>query len=76
MDASERADPAGDGDTAPLDVVAEEQAWDEAMHQALNLAKSEGKVPGAVDQTVQDAHASTLDWRALLRRYMTDAVPA
>ena len=30
----------------PVDVAAEEQAWDEAMHQALNIARAEGKVPG------------------------------
>ena len=70
--------PAGSGDDAgagqgPPDVSAEEQAWDEAMHQALNLAKAQGKAPGAVEETVRDAHRSTLDWRSLLRRYMTDA---
>ena len=43
------------------------------MHQALNLAKAEGKAPGGVEETVKGAHASMLDWRALLRRYMTDA---
>jgi len=58
---------------APPDVSAEEQAWDEAMHQALNLAKAQGKTPGAVEETIRDAHRSTLDWRTLLRRYMTDA---
>ena len=58
---------------APPDVSAEEQEWDEAMHQALNLAKAQGKAPGAVEETVRDAHRSTLDWRSLLRRYMTDA---
>ena len=70
--------PAGSGNDAgagqaPADVSAEEQAWDEAMHQALNLAKAQGKAPGAVEETIRDAHRSTLDWRSLLRRYMTDA---
>ncbi len=51
----------------------EAEAWDEAMHQALSLAKAEGRVPGGVEETVRDAHASRLDWRTLLRRYMTDA---
>ena len=60
---------------APLDVNAEEQAWDEAMHQALNLAKAQGLAPGAVEEAIRDAHRSTLDWRSLLRRYMTDAAP-
>ena len=63
---------AGDGET-PVDVIAEEQAWDEAMHQAMNLARAEGKLPGGVEETVKNAHASALDWRSLLRRYMTDA---
>ena len=87
-DAPASCDPAGTGEVmdspgctddeagagqAPPEVSAEEQAWDEAMHQALNLAKAQGKAPGAVEETVRDAHRSTLDWRSLLRRYMTDA---
>ena len=43
------------------------------MHQALNIARAEGKVPGQAEETIRGAHASTLDWRTLLRRYMTDA---
>ena len=43
------------------------------MHQAASLAKAQGKLPGAVEETVRGAHASTVDWRSLLRRYMTDA---
>ena len=62
----------GDSAEAPVDITAEEQAWDEAMHQALNIARAEGNVPGQVEETIQGAHASTLDWRTLLRRYMTD----
>ena len=73
MDADARAGDDGEPAEAPVDVTAEEQAWDEAMHQALNIARAEGKVPGQVEETIQSAHASTLDWRALLRRYMTDA---
>ena len=72
MDADARARDGGDCAEAPVDITAEEQAWDEAMHQALNIARAEGKVPGQVEETIQGAHASTLDWRTLLRRYMTD----
>ena len=74
MDAGTRTGEDGNesGET-PVDVAAEEQAWDEAMHQALNIARAEGKVPGRVEETVKGAHASRLDWRTLLRRYMTDA---
>ena len=73
MDAGARGGGTGEQDESPVDVIAEEQAWDEAMHQALNLAKAEGKAPGGVEETVKGAHANMLDWRALLRRYMTDA---
>ena len=87
-DPSPSCDPAGTGEVmdapagggqggaapSPADVAAEEQAWDEAMHQAASLAKAQGKLPGAVEETVRGAHASTVDWRPLLRRYMTDAV--
>ena len=73
MDAAARdCAEAGTGE-ASMDVNDEEQAWDEAMHQALNLAKAQGAAPGAVEETIRDAHRSTLDWRTLLRRYMTDA---
>ena len=72
MDADARAGDDGDASETPVDVAAEEQAWDEAMHQALNIARAEGKVPGQVEETVKGAHANRLDWRTLLRRYMTD----
>ena len=86
-DAPPSCDPSGTGEVmdapsgggqggagpSPADVAAEEQAWDEAMHQAASLAKAQGKLPGAVEETVRGAHGSTVDWRTLLRRYMTDA---
>ena len=54
--------PAGSGDDAspgqaPADVSAEEQAWDEAMHQALNLAKAQGKAPGGRQQQARGGPA-------------------
>ncbi|MCY4547699.1 MAG: VWA-like domain-containing protein [Defluviicoccus sp.] len=71
MDAAPGADTSGNAD-AP-DFTQEEQDWDEAMHQALNLARAQGNAPGAVKETIDAAHRSTLDWRSLLRRYMTDS---
>ena len=86
-DAPRSFDPAGTGEVIdagardggssgdpPVDAVAEEQTWDEAMHQALSFAKAEGKAPGGVEEAVRGAHVSTVDWRTLLRRYMTDAL--
>ena len=75
MDAPAAGGDGGNGGSgeASADITAEEQAWDEAAHQALNLAKAQGKVPGGVEETIRSAHISLLDWRALLRRYMLDA---
>ena len=39
----------------------------------LSLARAQGNAPGAVEETIRQAHRSSLDWRSLLRRYMTDA---
>ena len=74
MDAPARGeeDDASSGD-APLDVAAEEQAWDEAMHQAVSLAKAQGHRPGRIEETLHDAHRSRLDWRTLLRQYLVSA---
>ena len=46
---------------APVDTAAEQQAWDEAMHQALSSARVESKALGLVADTVRNAHASKLD---------------
>ena len=75
MDAPAGTADGDDGQSGPSasGIAAEEQAWDEAMHQAASLAKAEGKMPGAVEETVRGAHASTVDWRTLLRRHMSDA---
>ena len=70
--AGEEDDGASSGDT-PLDVAAEEQAWDEAMHQAVSLAKAQGSRPGRIEETLRDAHRSLLDWRVLLRQYLVSA---
>ena len=72
MDAAARRDDDESGAASP-DTAAEEQAWDEAMHQAMSLARAQGKAPGAVGEELGRAHRSALDWRALLRRHMTDA---
>ncbi len=71
LDADERA-----GATRPADLAIEEQTWDEAMHQAAQLARVQGNLPGAIQETVDNAHRSVLDWRSLLRRYLTDAASA
>ena len=75
MDAAARGekDDAASPGEVPLDVAAEEQAWDEAMHQAVRLATAQGLRPGRIEETLRDAHRSCLDWRTLLRQYLVSA---
>lgn len=74
MDAAARAgNEDGDAMQAAEGTSAEEQARDTALHQALSFARAQGAAPGGVEQTVREAHRHDLDWRALLRRYMTEA---
>ena len=75
MDAAARGekDGAASPGEVPFDVAAEEQAWDEATHQAVSLAKAQGRRPGRIEETLRDAHRSRLDWRTLLRQYLVSA---
>ena len=69
-----REDDADNGNPAEKDSSGNGQdAKDDAMHQATNLAKAEGKLPGAIAETVRGAHTARLDWRALLRRFLADS---
>ena len=74
MDAGARGDDdAGDGES-PVDITPpRSRRGTRPCTRRINLARAEGKLPGGVEETVRNAHASTLDWRTLLRRYMTDA---
>ena len=65
----------GGGGPSPSEVAAEEQAWDEAMHQAASLAKAQGRMPGAVEETVRGAASDLPDEIAIKGRGGTDFRP-
>ena len=75
MDAAarEEEDDGASPGAVSLDLAAEEQAWDEALHQAVRLATAQGNRPGRIEETLRDAHRSRLDWRTLLRHYLVSA---
>ena len=50
----------------------EEQKWDRAMHQAHQMAKRQGNMPGNVSEEIEGFHRHPADWRTMLRRYMTE----
>ena len=52
----------------------EEQKWDSMLHRANQGAKAAGKGTSAIEDLVSDMHNSKLDWRTIMRRWMTDSV--
>ena len=50
----------------------EEQRWDSMMHRARQNAREAGNSTAAVEEMVDSMHSSMLDWRTLLKRFMTD----
>ena len=80
------ADPGGTGTVldAPMDaqnatsdddraIKDAEQNWDKATHQAAAFARAQGRMTGRMSEHINNQQKSTLDWRALLRKYATEA---
>ena len=49
-----------------------EQGWDDFTLQAAASARSEGKMPGQFAEYINASLNTRVDWRTLLRRFMTD----
>lgn len=59
-----------DGDPADTDVQATD--WKIATIQAANQARAEGKLPQSLARFIEELTAAKLDWRAMLRRFITE----
>jgi predicted metal-dependent peptidase len=59
-----------DGDPETTEIDATE--WKIATIQAATAAKAMGKLPGAMERFVDQLTATKLDWRAMLRRFITE----
>ena len=51
----------------------QEQEWDEVQAQAQQMAKNQGNMPGNISQVINAQHVHTIDWRLLLRRFISAA---
>lgn len=51
-----------------------ERDWQENANEAMRAASSAGKLPAGIKRTVSAAVVPKADWRALLRRFMTDQI--
>lgn len=50
--------------------------WTQNVHDAVRAAQSAGKLPAGIKRLVDESLHRPMDWRALLRRFMTDQVKA
>jgi hypothetical protein len=55
----------------PLFEDAVEEAWDAALAQAARKAREAGELPGALQRLVSERLASPLNWRDLLRQFLS-----
>lgn len=77
--------PSGAGDKSdPFDEILDEladgvdpdvsaQDWEIATVQAATAADAQGKLPGSLKRFVGEITRTKVDWRAVLRRFMTDS---
>ena len=69
--------PVGAEDDAQSAIQNAEQEWDEAMQNARAMAgRQPGNQTGAFEELIDSMHDSVMDWRALLRQYMTTITKA
>jgi predicted metal-dependent peptidase len=57
-------------------VAEQAREWQIAVEQAETVAKVAGKLPGGAVRAVEASQAARVDWRELLRRAWSDAIPA
>jgi predicted metal-dependent peptidase len=57
-------------------IVEQTREWDVAVNQAMAVARQAGRVPVALDRTLEGAAKATVNWRELLRRLWSETTPA
>ena len=60
----------GSSDGPPPQALTDEQ-WDDALAQAAEFARSQGQMPGNVEQKLKAMRQTPIEWREILRRFMT-----
>lgn len=70
--------PAGDGAPAPspADLRAAEEEWKAAVLQATQAAKAAGKLPGFAREFAAQIRAPQVDWREVLRHFVSQTARA
>jgi predicted metal-dependent peptidase len=50
--------------------------WEKFAEQAAMAAAKAGNMPGGITRALRESHAETVDWRAVLRRFIEQTVPS
>ena len=62
----------GQGQDDPSQVPMTEADWQQLTQQAIQAAKSQGKLPGSMLRDIEQVTKPIVDWCSLLRRFMQD----
>lgn len=68
--------PAGSKDDSSKDAPMSEADWQQATRSATAAAASRGHLPQSMQQQINEATQSRVDWRSLLRRYVQEVARA
>lgn len=49
------------------------EVWDRAVMQAAKVAQEKGHIPGAIEEMIKRITSNKVDWRAVLRDYLSTA---
>ena len=69
-DGKDPLDEVMDGDPDDIETTATD--WKIATISAANQARVEGKLPASMNRFIEELTATKLDWRAMLRRFITE----
>lgn len=61
----------GQGKTSPMSESEMEQDWKISTRQAAKAAKMQGNLPGNLEEMLQNILAPRVEWKEVLRRFMT-----
>jgi predicted metal-dependent peptidase len=53
-----------------------EAEWKDRIHQALTSSQMRGDVPAGIERLIGELHKETINWKVLLRRYITQSIPS
>ncbi len=66
----------GSGNLTPKEKQELKELWEDRVSTAYTSAKQKGDLPLGIERLVKHLHREQVDWKALLRKYITSFIPS